>query len=221
MCLLAYKRPQQLKDCIKSLTQNTDYPYQLIINLDTCDPYLLGYLTELLLWGTISNLLVNSGNNRGVGRSFQSALGVSEGDYIFKVDTDLTFKPGWLSTAVKVLENYEDVGTVSLFDYNHYDPNDNRFKPEECHLQEREGCIIVKDFVSSIYGFRKEDKHKFTGEDDGFHQTLGKMAITKQDLVSNSGFGVYKSTYVSGTEDAPIKTPTHNEPLIFQKNLAL
>lgn len=230
LCLLAYKRPQQLLDCINSLTQTCDYPYQLIVNLDTYDKVNLEHLTNLLTQSRISNLLINNGNNRGVGRSFQSCLGVAEGDFIFKIDTDLTFKPAWLSKAVKVLENNPDVGAVSLFDYNHYDPNDDRFKSENSRLEEREDCYIVKDFVSSIYGFKKE--HLFIinpVEDDGNHTKfqnydLGggvcfNLAITKEDLVTNSGFGVYKSTYVSGTEENPYKTPIFDEPLIFLRGL--
>lgn len=227
LCLLAYKRPQQLKDCIRSLTENTDYPYQLIVNLDTSDAYLTGYLSELLIGGRISNLIINSGNNRGVGRSFQSCIGVAEGDYIFKIDTDLTFSPGWLSKAVGILETNPDIGTVSLFDYNHYDPNDSRFFPSTNHVELRPDCIIVNDFVSSIYGFRSEDYYRddFLNKnpipDDGMHQAFGLMAITKEDLVKNSGFGV-NSTYVTMPDKDPanaFKTPTDNKPLIFKSGL--
>lgn len=224
LCLLSYKRPEQLKNCIESLTQNTDYPYQLIVNCDTYEQVNIDYLSVLLAQGRISNLIVNSGNNRGVGRSFQSCLGVAEGDYIFKIDTDLTFEPAWLSKAIKVLENNADVGAVSVFDYNYYDPNDARFVPSNNHVEQRADCIIVNDFVSSIYGFREADLESIIGlmdevPDDGMHQEFGKMAITKENLVKNSGFGVYKSTYVSGTPEAPFKTPTYSEPLIFKKGI--
>lgn len=194
------------------------------MNVDGGDSWAIGYLSELLNRGEISKLILISGNNRGVGRSFQNCLGVAEGDYIFKIDTDLVFKPNWLSKALLVLDNNPEVGAVSLFDYNYYDPNDDRFKPETCRLEERPDCYIVKDFVSSIYGFRKEDAYGWFPHampDDGFHTKLqeqkGKLAITKENLVTNNGFGVYKSVYVSGTEENPYKTPTYDEPLIFQK----
>lgn len=218
LCLLAYKRPQQLIECIQSLHQTADYPYELIVNLDGGDEYNIAFLTQELKMGRISKLILSCGNNRGVGRSFQNCLGVAEGDYIFKVDTDLLFKPNWLSTSVGILSNNPDVGAVSLFDYRNYDPNDNRFNI----MEEREDCNIVDDFVSSIYGF----KHPYTIEDwveipdDGFHQSQGgKLAITKEDYVINRGFGVGKSVYISGTEEAPFKTPTHDKGLIFKEGL--
>lgn len=79
---------------------------------------------------------------------------------------------------------------------------------------------VVNDFVSSVYGFKREalNAFPFDGNDDGYHQTLknyGELAITLPDLVHNRGFGVGKSVYVSGTMEKPYKTPTYNSPLLF------
>ena len=220
LCLLAYKRPEQLRNCIHTLIETADYPYELIVNLDGDDSGNSEYLFDLYKAKEISKLIVQSGNNRGVGRSFANCIGVAEGDYIFKIDTDLTFRPNWLSTSIKILDDQPDVGAVSLFNYNNYDEKDERFKVTAARL----GCYLVNDFVSSIYGFRKEDLViGGYNQDDGFHTKLGnhrgKLAITPQDYVSNSGFGVTRSTYVQGDESDPTtwhKTPTSDNPLIFQ-----
>lgn len=221
LCVLAYKRPEKLVDCLSTIRQNTDYPYEIVVNLDA-DENLRNqdYLMRLYKDKKISKLILNTGMNRGVGRSFANCIGVAEGDYIVKVDTDLTFKPLWLSKAILILEQNKDIGAVSLFNYRNYDPNDTRFTITE----DRETCYIVNDFVSSIYIFDKnllEGTDKWV-EDDGFHSYIQSkgyhLAITKEDFVHNDGFGVTKSTYVSGTEDHPYKTPTHESPLIFNKN---
>jgi len=227
LCVLAYKRPELLERCLKSLKKTADYPYELIVNYDGLDS-LNDWRTPFP--GQISKEIFNYGKNRGVGKSFQNCLGLVEGEYIVKIDTDLIFKPHWLSTIISILENNTEVAAVSPFDYNHYDPNDERFKPEVCHLGDRNNCIVVKDFVSSIYAFRTSDLDVFHDEhgamledgslaDDGFHTSLsnhrGDLAITKEDYCTNEGFGVGKSVYISGTADHPVKTPTFNEPLIF------
>src|SRR4051812_5049952 len=116
LCVLAYKRPDLLRLSLDSLFSTCDYPYQLIINLDGADSQNLEFLQNLFNSDRVSNLIFNSGNNRGVGRSFQNCLGVAEGDYIFKIDTDIIFKPKWLSSCIKILENNPDIGTVSPFD---------------------------------------------------------------------------------------------------------
>lgn len=220
LCLLAYKRPIQLRECLNTLLATIDYPSEIIVNLDTDDSGNLEYLTDLYRKGKISKLITSGGNNRGVGRSLANCIGISEGDLIFKIDTDLSFSPGWLSKAVWALEELPEIGAISLFDYNHYDPNDTRFN----HYDELKDYWLVDDFVSSIYGFRKS--YLDIGgwwEDDGFHKKIQAsgvhLAITKKDYVKNSGFGVGKSTYVSGTEESPFKTPTHDRPLVFHDTI--
>jgi len=208
-----------LKDCLDSLVATADYPYELIVNEDTDSSGVSEILFDYYKRGIISKLVMTGGNNRGVGRSFANCVGMVEGQYVFKIDTDLVFKDRWLSESVRVLENHPEVGVVSPFNYRSWDPSDTRFNI----LEEKEDCRIVDDLVSSVYGFRR-GYLEISGwqEDDGFHQKLCenyqlKMALTKEDLVTNQGFGVHRSTYVSGTEEAPFKTPTHNEPLIFKK----
>lgn len=218
LCVLAYKRPEQLKSCMKSLKETTNYPHEIIVNVDASEgDNNQSFMVDLLLEKKISKLLLNNGENRGVGRSFANCVGVAEGDYIVKIDTDLTFTHGWLSQAIGILESNTDIGAVSLFNYRNYDANDTRFNI----IETRSNCHIVDDFVSSIYVFSKDHLRDTSNwmNDDGFHsyiQSKGlKLAITLTDYTSNSGFGVTKSTYVSGTEDHPYKTPTHNEPLLF------
>lgn len=219
LCVLAYKRPQQLIDCLESLHKTLDFPAEIIVNLDGGDDSNTEYLIGALRSGSISKLILNGGNNRGVGRSFQSCLGVAEGDYIFKLDTDLTFKPNWLSKAINILNRNTDIGALGLFDYSKWDPNDSRFIRENNVIEEREDCLIVKDFVSCAWAFRSKDRNIVEPvEDDGNHSKFNKLG-TKLGLIhitDNLSWGVYKSTYVSGTEEKPFKTPTYDKPLIFQ-----
>jgi len=212
LCILAYKRPQELKVCLESLLQTIDYPCETIINFDGVE----SMVDVMHTFPTkFSKLIVNRGKNRGVGRSFKNCLGLAEGEFVFKVDSDIIFREKWLSRAVQVLTDNPDVGSVGLFDYNRQDVNDNRFKPENNVIEKRKDCLIVKDFVSSIYGFRRKDldlnKEVY---DDGAHQSFGKMALI--DLVDNKSWG-FNSVYVTLKPDGTaFKSPTHDEPLIFR-----
>lgn len=225
LCLLGYKRPDQLIQCLDSLHETLDYPCEIIVNIDgedNPDQHAVSIAHSYLRNKKISKLISVGGLNRGVGRSFQNCLGVAEGDYIVKIDTDLTFKEHWLSTAVHALEHNLDIGAISLFNYRkNYDPADKRFEI----LEERPDCYLVSDFVSSIYAFRSEDAYRYDEgplfidrivPDDGLHQKFGKMAITKTDFVTNSGFGLTRSTYISPDKFGnPVKTETHADPLLF------
>lgn len=220
LCVLSYKRPDKLKECLDSILIHADYPYELIVNIDGGDKECSKVLNEYWYANHISKLIMVNGNNRGVGVSQANCFKLAEGDYIFKIDTDLTFQTGFMSRAIRILEEDDEIGAVSMFDYRFYDPEDQRFNK----LENRNYYHIVDDFVSSIYAFRSEDLFETEGEwsvDDGFHQYLknvhGKLAITAENLAFNSGFGIGNSVYVTGTMDNPRKTQTFDEPLIFKK----
>lgn len=213
LCVLAYKRPEWLRECLDSLLQTVDYPCEIIVNCDGGDRECYSVAREYFENNKISKLLVSNGQNRGVGTAFKNCIGVCEGKYIFKIDTDLIFKEKWLSFSVKEINK----GVIlSLFNYRNYDPNDKRFEI----ITERENVYIVNDFVSSVYGFESSalKAYPFVGDDDGYHQTLSNyasLAIPKADLVHNRGFGIGKSVYISGTMEKPYKTPTFQSPLLF------
>lgn len=219
LCILSYKRQEMLYECLESLHNTLDYPVEVIVN---CDGEGLDYRT-LPAQEMYSKLIVNRGYNRGVGRSFQNCLGVAEGDYIFKIDSDIIFKPHWLSTAINILDSNSDIGSLSLFNYNNYDPDDKRFTI----LEERPDCNIVSDFVSSLFAFRTEDAYRYDDgplygqrpvPDDGLHQSFnGKLAITKEDFVTNQGFGINSVYLTFDDKGTPSKRPTYDKPLLFNK----
>lgn len=220
ICILAWKRPEMLIECIDSLHATIDYPCEVIVNVDGREGVendTEEIANSFLKAGKISKLILNNGKNRGVGKSFQNCLGVSEGEYIFKIDSDITFEKGWLSNAIGALKDNGDIASLSLFNYNNYDPNDERFRI----LEARSDCNIVTDFVSSAYGFRRESliEFPFDGADDGYHQRVSQggrlLAITKKDYIKNTGFGK-NSVYLTFDDDgSPHKTETSIYPLLF------
>jgi len=218
ICVLSYQRLDFLKKMMNSLlTVDSGYQMEICVHDDGSDDEIQEYLHQLVKEKKISYLIQNCGKNRGIGEAVRNCFKVASGDYLFKVDTDLEFKDGWLKEAVRILD--DGVGSVSLFNYNHYDPSDARFKIE----QEKENCFIVSDFVSSIYGVRREvyEQYKDKLDTDGWHQYIKgqgyDLAITKEDKVSNFGFGIGKSIYVTVNEKGePVATKTYELPLIFK-----
>lgn len=192
LCVLSYERYDFLVKSLESLTSRTSYPFELVINDDgSTDKRVKEYLYNLLERKKLSNLIINAGSNMGVGKSLRNCIGVSTGEYIFKLDADLEYKPLWLEKAVSILDKNRDVGCLGLFDYRNYDLNDKRFEK----LEEREDCFVVTDFVNSGYGFKRQTWLEF-GEkigDDGWQcyvQSQGRVSlIPKEDLVINFGFG--------------------------------
>jgi len=67
------------KESIKSLLENTSYPYELV-------------------------LVDNTQNNRGLGTARNLAFDMSTGGYIAFVDDDIFYKPGWLEECIKMVD---------------------------------------------------------------------------------------------------------------------
>lgn len=198
LCLLSYQRPKFLKRTLESLLNTpAGHPYELIVHDDGSDQEVKDYLYEFQRQGKLSWLTINNGKNLGIGRSIQNCLRISSGEYLFKLDADLEFKPNWLAEGIKIL-NKPGIGCVSLFNYQNYDPHDKRFSV----TQEKSDHLIVTDFVSSIYGFSRYMWEQYGSKlgTDGWHQYVKSqgfdLAISKTDLVSNFGFGIENSVYV-------------------------
>lgn len=201
LCVLSYGRLDLLRRSLDSLWRNTHYPYELIVHDDGSDKDVTDWLYSQYKWGKISFLILNGGKNMGIGAAMHRCVDMASGEYIFKLDADLEYFPHWLEKSVAVLQNNRDVVCMGLFDYFHYDPLDERFGK----IESRKDCIIVEDFVASAYGAMKYtyDFHGAQLGDDGWQQylknelknplianaTRHKLAIPKDDVVYNFGFG--------------------------------
>jgi len=204
LCILNYERPEFFSKSFESLVENTTYLHERIVHDDSSTA-----LPPLNV-NAVSKLILSHGGNRGIGYSFRACADIAEGDYIYKLDADLEYKPLWLEQTTYILNTYEDVGAVGLFNYQHYNPTDERFLIEE----EREHCYIVTDFVGSAFGIRRKTYEAYRQDvhDDGFQLELKKygfkLAIPKTDVAVNFGFGMEKSVYLHTKE-------YKKEPLLF------
>lgn len=212
LIILAYERPEFLHRTMESLLSvPSGFPMEIIVHNDgSKDPEVFNYLVHLAAEKKISMFIQNCGLNQGIEKAVKRGVACSNGDYIFKLDTDLEFTDGWLDKAVKILDNDIEIGAVGLVDYRKYDQNDERF----WDVVPCGEYSIVKDFVSSAYGFTRRtfDRFGYLMSHDGWHlelSTLGyKLALTH--VVNNYGFG--KSIYV-GTDGKAVNMD--NEPLKF------
>lgn len=205
---------------LDSLTQSTTMPYELIVNDDGSTQEVKDMLFGLLQQGKLSKLSLQNGENRGIKHASLRACDQAEGDYIYKLDTDLIYKPNWLETTNSILDKNDDVGAVGLFNYRNYAPDDERFDI----LEERDDCFIVNDFVSSGIGMRRETylEYRPSFQADGWQLEIAincKIAIPKQDVATNIGFGIGPSTYVIEKDGVIQTTPFHDKPYIIDNKV--
>jgi len=209
VCILSYERPEFLAQAIEHARDQAGHPLELIVHEDgSKNPAVYPLLLDLLNNRRISRLILQPpGHNQGVGESIRAAFGVASGEYLCKVDQDLTgFQPGWLAKAIAILDapavyspisGTAKVGTVGLFEYQ--DRADERFRT----IHQHDGWRQVSDFVGSAFVIKRsvyDEVGPITTHSDGFGEdkTLKDalvaagyvLALPNDDLATNVGFGV-------------------------------
>lgn len=220
ICILSFERRDFLRQCISSLVETAEFPFELIVHDDgSRDPAVLQFLEEMREAGVISTLLTNPpGWNQGQGIAVNRMFGVARGDPIVKMDQDMTFKPGWLNDCAWLLDkNYhrhfhEDIGeprigALGLFRYN---AAPVRWDDMHVRHHDEERWEEVKDFVGSVMVIPRdawgvfgpfEERSEAFAEDHDFKMRLEASdthccALPASDLATNHGFGVGPSTLV-------------------------
>lgn len=223
VAILSYERYDFLVKMMTSLLKTkSGYPMEIIVHSDgSTDKRVIEYLQSLASQGKISYLIQNCGKNRGIGEAVRKCFKIASGKYLFKVDTDLEFKENWLKEAVEILER-PNVGSVSLLDYNNYNPEDKRFETIQTLEYGDLKYKIVTDFISCLYGVKREIYEEFKNklDTDGWHKYIQSqgyyLAISNEDKIVNFGFGENTSIYLEKKLDGTITTrETHKEPLLF------
>ena len=224
LVILSFNRPQFLHETIASLKKNTEYPYELIVIDDgSMEKSNVEFLMKLYHAKEISTLILNAGRNLGVGAGINRGFHAAYGKYLFKLDSDLEYTPGWLGKAVNLMENFPEIGVLGLFKYE-YDPC--QWQKMLIRTETRDGLTVgvYEDQVGSTMCLSREVYEKFGdfiqgswsyGEDFIKKMEIKKggywIALPEDDLVKNFGFGTtFTSLLWKGKEVGASK-----EPLIF------
>lgn len=100
-------RSAMMKDCLKSLFKNTDYPADIIIIDNGGNPDDSDYLVDLTRQGKINTYIRNK-NNMGFAYAWNQGARLATGEYLCFTCNDMLFKPHWLSKTIELLEQNQD-----------------------------------------------------------------------------------------------------------------
>lgn len=187
LVVLSFKRPDSLKRSLESLLNNSDgVPYELIVHDDGAGSDGSGrvnmtMLSQMARQRLLTTLILNAGDNLGVGTAMNRGFSIARGRWVVKLDADLEYRPGWLKAGVDLLEKRPDVAVVGFFDFRNYNPKDDRFN-KLSELRDSDGKMLgyeVDDFVGSAFMMRRADwlKYGISGINwtpDGAHFESGK-----------------------------------------------
>ena len=204
LCVLSFNRMGVMQRSLDTLLANTCYPYELIILDDGSNDFTKEYLFSIVRKHAAATVLFNTDRNLGIGIAVNRGFHIARGDYLFKLDADLMYKPGWLTESVRLLEQHKKIGCLGLFKYWH--------KPRvfsEDIVNTFPDYYEVVDFVASAIGMRREVYEQFGawhekmhtfGEDKQFKLKVQAgglhMALPIDDLAENVGFGEHLSSLI-------------------------
>ncbi|MEJ2596840.1 MAG: glycosyltransferase family A protein [Anaerolineales bacterium] len=101
-----------LKACLDSLAQNSDLPFDLLVFANASCPPVRAFLNEMAQAGQIQYLLL-SDKNLGKGGAWNFIFAAAPGEFIAYADSDIYFRPGWLSATMQIMEAFPQAGMVT------------------------------------------------------------------------------------------------------------
>ncbi len=228
LCFLSYERADFLGEAIRSAVANAGTACEVIVHDDgSRDPRCVEVARTLMDEGYVSRIVLEPvGRNEGVGAAFNRAAAVATGDPVIKLDQDLIFLPDWLSRTVDWLEADPEIGMLGLFRY-YLDPVDWRQMNHEAPSADAD-YEYVDDFVGSAMAIPRRildrcgplPEHSAAfAEDVEYKQGLRaaglRLALPREDLAVNRGFGIGPSTIVFANSSGDVGvTEIHSEPYL-------
>lgn len=141
------KRSDLVRNLLKSIEENTEYPVEVIMCDNGGNPDDTDYFVEKVREGTI-NTLIRTKENRHFAMAWNQGAKLATGDYLVFLCNDIEItKKGWLKECIKVLEDYPDRQWCGC-GFITYDKlkKTEEVTPEGYRVNHRSGsnCLIVR-----------------------------------------------------------------------------
>lgn len=101
-----------LKACLSSLHENTDNPFDMMVFDNHSCREVREYLRNAFEQGVIQYLVLSDTNIGKIG-AWNFMFGAAQGKYVGFSDSDIYFRPNWLSASLELFDAFPDVGMVT------------------------------------------------------------------------------------------------------------
>jgi len=122
-----------LRTVLRGIRETVDDPWELAVFANDAPEQVATYLVRQYLRGRIGGFELDSGAGHGDHCCLDHGHHLVEGDYLARVDDSLEFQPGWLDTAIAVLEADPAIGCLSLVPPSDY--HRGRGRPRTVHVE--------------------------------------------------------------------------------------
>jgi GT2 family glycosyltransferase len=160
--LVSWNHMEFLRPCIEHITQNTRYPYRLIIVDNGSAPETINYLEALKKAAGDEVLLILNKKNVGFVRAVNQGLKASRAPYAAIFNNDTLPGEGWLTGLIEFAEKNPDVGLLNPMCKGHVERNmtvndyaktlsaSNRGKYMEMNQCQGFGMLVKREVIDRI-----------------------------------------------------------------------
>jgi len=108
-----WNQPELTRQCIDSVTRNTEYPYRLILVDNGSADETAAYLRRVAGSSAAGAVLLRNDSNKGFIRAANQGMKASDAPYLCLLNNDTIVCRRWLSEMVAVAESSSDIGIVN------------------------------------------------------------------------------------------------------------
>jgi len=101
-----------LKNCLSSIWENTEIPYDLLVFDNASCHDVRNYLSEMQKQDKIQYLVLSE-KNIGKAGAWNFVFGSAPGEFVAYADSDVYHYPGWLRPQIDLLEKIPQIGMVT------------------------------------------------------------------------------------------------------------
>jgi GT2 family glycosyltransferase len=169
------------KSCLRSIFQNTDYPFELIVvdNGSTDD-------TSQYLANVPNIRVVRNEINRGVPKANNQGVRASRGEYVMLLNNDTIVTPCWLSRMVACAEHEHSIGIVGSI------TNDT-----SAGVQGDENARYAD--IAGLYSYAEERSRKFAEKAFRYPMIPSMAMLVKRQVFDR--IGLFDETFSPGNFD--------------------
>ncbi len=178
-----YNQGTYLKEALASLELcNKNLFEVIIINDGSTDDYTNSFLNNL----ENSGYNVISQENQGLGAARNAGIKNATGDYILPLDADNKIYPAYITKAIEIMNNNDDIAVV-YGNAQYFGDREGVLKPKAFNLQR----LMLGNYIDACAVIRKSSL-----EAVGYYDNMKIMGYEDWDLWLRMAFGGYKFFYI-------------------------
>jgi len=153
ICLVTYNRLAYLQNCVWSIIASTIIPHRILVLSDASTDGTNEWLLEMQKHKKIDKVVINK-SNLGSPQSFNRIIKESSSKYFVMACDDIWFHRGWDTASIKVLNEFQDCGMVTFFNWPVIDQSARvNNTAHKIQLTGLAGTLMSREIFDAVGGF--------------------------------------------------------------------